>query len=167
MKTFFLTFVSIFLLYNTAYSQAVLDGVYVKSDEELIDNTDKLKRAIKANLGSYKKTEKSKDKTESRYIYRRDKELRLITIHSENKAQHLDYAKEYYFYNKHLILAEVTTTENTSNNILDNEKMYLDNDHLLIWFVNENKVDPASDKFKKAAKEVNDFAAQLKIEYMY
>jgi|SRR6185436_1277331 len=171
MKTYFLAIAAILFLAHGVYGQAERKlkrdmGLLVKSDEEQITEIHKMTQEIKANLNSYKKVEKFKDSIDYRYIYKKGKEVRLISIYSKDQHQNLSYVKEWYFHNGQLIFAEQITTEGKSNSIIDKEKMYFDNEQLFTWIQSGNKVDRNSDRFKKTAEELRGYAEELRIENM-
>lgn len=171
IKKYYLAIVVVLLLTQGVYSQSELKlkgdiGLLVKSDEEQISNIDKITEIIKANLNSYEKIEKFKDSTDFRYIYRKDKEVQIISIYSKDQNQNLSYLKELYFHNGQLIYAEQITTERKSNSVIDKEKMYFDNEQLFTWIQSGSKVDRNSDKFKKTAEELHDYTEELRIESM-
>jgi hypothetical protein len=164
MKKYFLVISAILFFNKEVYSQVVLDGVYTKSNDEQIADIDKMTQEIKTNISNYKKTQKFKDSTDYKYIFKKDKELQLVSMYSKDQSQGLSYLKEYYFHNERLIFAQIITTEKKYNGAIDKEKMYLDNENLFVWFQGGKKIDPESDKFKNAVKEIRDYAQELRID---
>ena len=149
-----------FLLSLNATSQTrILDGVYIKSDEERVAEIDKITQEIKAGLNSLSKTQNFKDSSNYRLIYKKAMEPLLISIHSEGKD--ISYVKDWYFQNGHLIFVEQITRVIEFDKVIDTERMYLDKENLFIWIQSGKKVDPSSSQFKEAAKELREYSNKL------
>jgi hypothetical protein len=162
MKKSFLAIATILLLTQVVSSQ-VLDGIYIKPDEERIIDIDKMRQEIKANLKSFTKSERVKDSSSYRYVYTKGKELQLITVYYKD-TNNIDKNVSWYFHNGQLIYSEKTWTDRTTKKVVENEKAYLDYENLFAWFINDKKVDVTSQEFKKMAVEFPAYAAKLKAD---
>ena len=168
MKNNFLAIATILLLTQGTYSQSEpkpkgdIVGLLVKSDEEQITSIDKITQEIKANLSSYTKSEKVKDNSGYSYVYTKQNELQLIVAFYKDKD--VDKNVEWYFRYGRLIYSEQIRTDKATNKIVDNEKFYLDNEHLFAWFKSGKKVDVNSPEFKKTADELTAYADKLRAD---
>lgn len=120
-------------------------GIFFQS-EDRISNIDKARQEIDAVLESCYKIEKQNDSLGTRYIYVKDNELQLITF--EYKDKKIYKKTEWYFQKGQLIFSEQIVKNNLTNKLADDQKFYVNNNHLLAWFKFESKVDPASAEFK-------------------
>ena len=145
---------------NGVYSQAWRNK-YAKSEEEQISDIDKMKQEINGSWDNYKKIKKNKDSTDYRYVYRKGKEVQLISIHWEHKNEMCEYVQEFYFHNGQVILIELITTLTESNRIVNKQKMYFEDEQLVSWFDYDDRVDRNTEKFKKAATERNEYLTNL------
>jgi hypothetical protein len=130
-------------------------GAYSQSDAQQIDDIDKLRQEIKNNISTYQKTEVECDTTGStgyRYVYKNGSDLKLIAIEYKDKrdpGKYIDKKVEWYFSNGHLIYCEQVWTDIPTGKIVDDERFYSNDQHLIAWIKSENeKVDSTSQEFK-------------------
>jgi len=165
MKTSFFVAATFLFLTRVAYPQISdidLAVLLMKSDEEQIKDIDQMRQEIKNNLNSYSKSEKVKEHSGYRTVYRKGKDLQLIAVNQKDHS--VDKRVEWYFHNGQLIYCEQAWTDRSTNKIIDQEKFYLENEHLFAWFKNGQAINAASEDFKKTADELNAYAANLKSE---
>jgi hypothetical protein len=96
-----------------------------------------------------------------RYVYTKEKDLILITVYYKDPTN-IDKNVAWYFHNGQLIYSEKNWTDRATKKIVETEKAYLTDEHLLAWFINDRKEDTASKDFKKMADEFPAYAAKLK-----
>jgi hypothetical protein len=153
MKKLLFGIIMILLLNQIAVSQVLL-----KSDKEKIADIDQMRQEIKSNLNSYRKTENINDSNGYRYVFRKDKELKLIMIEYKDKrdqGKYIDKKVVWYFSNGHLIYSEQTWIDIATGELVDNQKFYLDDQYLIAWFKLENGA------VESTSKEFIDIAAEL------
>jgi hypothetical protein len=66
------------------------------------------------------------------------------------KEQDIDKMVMWYFLNRQLIYTEQTWTNVVSKKIVDNEKVYLNNGHIIAWLDSQNKEQEADAEKMKA-----------------
>jgi len=153
---------TIIIFTRVAYSQEVDHNVdlWAKSDKEQIADIDNMSWEIKANLNKYTKTVKVSDSTVYRYVFMKGSELKQITVFG--KDQNIDKYVVWYFHNEQLIYSEQLWTDSSIPKMIDNEKFYLDNEHLFVWFKDNKCIDNSSSDFKKMADDLTDYASDMK-----
>ena len=160
MKKLLFGIVMILLLNQVAISQVLL-----KSDKEQIADIDQMRQEIKSNLSSYLKTENINDSSGYRYVYRKDKELKLIMIEYKDRrdqGKYIDKKVVWYFSNGHLIYSEQTWTDIATGELVDNQKFYLNEQHLIAWFKFESgAVENTSQEFIDLAAELVPYGEKL------
>lgn len=163
MRRILLTLLTGIVLNQAAYSQKnVLDGVYIKGDSEIIKNINKVREETLANINSYQKEEafKDKDGTSFRYVYRQNKELKLIAV--KTMDGNVEKRVSWYFNNGQLIFSEQIWTDNESNKLIDHEQFYTDYGNLIAMIKNDKPVATTSDEFKEVSKGLKSYAEKLK-----
>lgn len=162
MRTCILLIITLFLSIKVFSQSRVLDGVYSKSNEERIALIDQVTEAINADLINFTKTQEFSDSSNYKFIYKDEKELKLISIYS--KVKDVSYVKEWYFQNEELIFAKQTSRVIEFDKVIDTERMYLDKENLFLWIQSGHKVHPASEKFKETAGELREYADHLRVD---
>lgn len=129
----------------------------------MLAKIDEIKLSIEHSKASYVKTEKI-DSGSSKYIYTKNHVLQLVIV--DYKEQDIDKKVLWYFSNKQLVYTEQTWTNNVSNKIVDNEKIYLNNGHIIAWLDSQNKEQEAdAEKIKAYDVLLAAYADHLVKEY--
>lgn len=154
MKKFLTTIVTCLVLTH---------GVYSQTEKEQILKIDKAKLEIINNLNSYQKIEKYKDDISYKYVFLKDKELKLITLKTNDK--NIEKRVSWYFVNEQLIFSEQIWINKESNEIINHEKFYTNNGNLIAWIKTDNTTeDTSSENFKYIDKELSAYAVKLQTE---
>ncbi len=132
----------------TNYSHKnVLDGLYVKSNEEQIVAIDTMVQEIKTNLNNYTKSKAFKDSTSSSDFFLQENELKLVILKTNN--DNIEKRVSWYFADRRLIFAEQIWIDNKTNALVDHEEFYQGMGRLLAWIkTDKTKEDPTSKDFK-------------------
>ena len=148
MKKYFFVMATILLFIKGVYSQTnVLDGVYIKSDEEQIVTIDKMVQEIKTNLNSYTKSKAFKDSISSSDFFLQDNELKLVIVKTND--ENIEKRVSWYFADGRLIFSEQVWIDNKTNALIDHEEFYQGMGRLLAWIkTDKTKEDPSSKDFK-------------------
>jgi hypothetical protein len=148
---------------STGFSQQnILDGVYLESDEELVAGIESIKKDIDAQIPSYTKIEKAKDSLGYRGAYFDGKELKMVTVFYKEKE--LYKSVSWYFSKGKLVYAESSWTHAHRRTDFNDEKLYLENEHLFWWTIGGTSVEKTSVRFTKAAEDIGEYALKLKME---
>ena len=119
---------------------------YSQDEKQMLANIDQTKNSIDRNKNSFTKTEKT-DSAGYKYIYTKNHTLQLVLI--DYKEQGIDKKVVWYFSGKQLVYAEQTLTNVSSGKLVDNEKVYLSNGHIIAWLDSQNNKQVAdADKIK-------------------
>lgn len=154
-------FVSFFLAH--VYAQEV----HTRLEKQQMKNIDKIKHEILKNIGTYQKIEKFKDSTGYRDVFIKDKELQLVIVDFKDKQDAdklIDKKVEWYFSKGELIFSQQIWTDLKSDKIVDNERFYICNGHLIKWFKFKNWMDKNEQEFKDADRKLVEYAIKLKEE---
>ena len=152
-----------FLLVNKSGAQnTILDGVYFESDEELIGRINNIKSRIDADIQTYRKVEMEADSLGSRYAYFDGKEL--ILVKTSTRMENLYRSASWYFDKGRLIYGESFMNDSLQKSSFRDEKLFLDNEHLFWWTIDDKPVDRNSVNFKKSADEIGVHAIRMKLE---
>jgi hypothetical protein len=147
---------------------ALTPEVYSQTDQDQIVDIDKTRKEIVKNIDSYRQTENNKDSVSYRYVYREGNDLKLIMIEYKDRrygGKYIDKKVEWYFSKGHLIYSEQTWTDIPSGKLVDNEKCYLNDQHLIAWIKFENKtVDKTSREFIDADTQLVAYGVKLQKE---
>ena len=155
-------FLSLLLLQYAHAQQTVLDGVYLKADQEQINEIEKIKQDINDHLTSYVKTIKAVDSSGSRHVYTDGKETKLVTVvYNDNEVKR---NVSWYFNREQLVYAETIWTNTSDGELFINEKYYLNNGHLFAWIQNGTPMQKGSDAFNREAEQLAAYALKLKTE---
>jgi hypothetical protein len=125
-----------------------------------LNKIDSLKEKIAIELPTYSKLEKISNKTGLRFIYTKDNELKLIIVFTvdNNIAKNV----EWYFSNGELIYSEQKWIDNSTGKIINNEKFYLSDGHLIAWkYTDNNFVEKDSEEFKVMDKKIVNYGELL------
>jgi hypothetical protein len=137
---------------------------YSQTDKQIAE-TDKIVNDIKNNRANYQQTKIVEDSISYIYIYKKDTELKLEMMNYKDRRydnRYIDKKVDYYFSNGHLIFVEQTWTDILPNKVVDNQKMYLDEKHMLAWIKNQNEtVDVSSKEFKDIETEALAYGIKL------
>lgn len=154
------------LVINFVLTQEVYSQARKKQNSLLIANIEKTIQETKYNLDSFQKIEKINDTSSYRQIYKQGKELKLISIENKDmrdSGKYIDKKVEWYFSNGQLIYSEQIWTDITTDKIIDTQKFYLHDQHLISWIKIENKiVDDTSQEFKDFDAEMTAYEIKLK-----
>ena len=121
---------SIFILsYLTPCVFAQTENVELKTIEKTVEG-------INTNLNSFQKIEKQNDSIANEYVFIKDKEVQLITI--KTREQNIEKNVAWYYLSGALIYGEQKWLDIKSNAIVDHEKFFLTNGHLIAWINTEN-----------------------------
>ena len=132
----------------------------VKPDEKKMLDIDKLKENIKNNLSSLKMVEKYKDRFCYRNAYFNNNDLQLITVCFKDRQ--IDKNVEWYFIKGQLIYSEQTWTIREAKQVINNEKFYINDRHLIAWLKTDNKpVDKTSQEFKVFESKLVEYGDEL------
>jgi len=127
-------------------------GAYSQSDAQQITDIDKLRQEIKNNISTYQKTVVINDTNGYRHVYKNGSDLKLIAIEYKDRrdtGKYIDKKVEWYFSNGHLIYCEQVWTDIPTGKIVDDERFYSNDLHLIAWIKSETgKVDATSQEFK-------------------
>jgi len=134
-----------------------------------ITSTNQLRKMITDNKDRYRKTENINDSTGYKYVFRQDKELRIVMMDFKDKTQqgnYIDKKVEWNFLNGDLIYSEQVWTEIKTNKIIDKQQFYFNKYnnawYMAAWIKFDNKeVNPDSQEFKD--KETQLVAYGLKL----
>jgi len=97
----------------------------------------------------------------NKFVYLKDKELKLITVKAIEPT--IEKNIEWYYVNGVLTYSETNWFDIQSKKLVKHEKQYLNNGHLIAWVNPENKlVDNASSEFKNLDAELNAYGVKLK-----
>ncbi len=140
-------------------SFAIIQGVYSQTDKQQIANIEKATKEIKSNISNYQKTEKIKDSSGNRYVYKDGNELKLITVYFEDNDANKNV--EWYFANGLLIYTQQVWTDRKTNKVVNNEKCYLNSGHLIAWTKDDKLVDVTSDEFKMVSIDLQAYEKEL------
>ncbi len=113
----------------------------------MLAKIDDIKNSIEHTKGTCIKTEKT-DSSSSKYIYTKNHVLQLVIV--DYKEQDIDKKVLWYFSNKQLVYTEQTWTNIVSKKVVDNEKVYLNNGHIIAWLDSQNKEQEADAEKMKA-----------------
>src|SRR5438045_7079970 len=104
------------------------------AQDQEIKNIDKYTSDLNINLCAFQKIEKYKEDIESRYVYSKDNEIQLITLkYTENN---IEKNVAWYYSKGQLIYSEQTWVDVSTKKILDHQKFYLSDGHLVSWMKN-------------------------------
>lgn len=146
----------------------LIQGVYSQTDKQQIADIDKIRIEIKNNLDSFQKIEKFKDTTGYRYEYKKDNELKIIMVQYKDRrdpGKYIDKKVEWYFSNGHMIYTELIWTDIATNMEVDNQKCYLNDQHMIAWIKFDNTtVDKNSQEFKDMDTKLVAYGIKLKEE---
>jgi hypothetical protein len=129
----------------------------------MLAKIDIIKNSIEQNKATCLKTEKT-DSSGSKYIYTKNHVLQLVMV--DYKEQDIDKKVEWYFSNRTLVYVNQTWTNLISKKIVDNEKVYLNNGHIIAWLDSQNKEQEAdADKINAYDLLLAAYADHLVKEY--
>lgn len=143
----------------------LIGEVSAQADKRQISRIDKSRLKIRNNLAGFQKNEqKLNDSTITEYAYAEGKELELVTVYVNDKT--IIKNVEWYFLDKHLIYSEQIWTDPSTKNIVDKEKFYLENGHLIAWIKSNNiGVDNTSQAFKQCETKLIAYGEKLENDY--
>lgn len=143
--------------------------VYSQTQEQQISSIDKIKEEIKNNIATLTLTENVNvnDSIGNGYrrVYRKNSELKLIQVEYKEAGglgKNVSKKVEWYFTNGILIYSEVLWTDLATNKVIDHQKLYLDQTHLIAWIKLDNiSVDVNSDEFKETDANLRAYGIEL------
>lgn len=151
MKNLYFIMLLIFAITQALFSQTV---------ESQLTKLDSLKEVITQEIPGYSKLEKINKKTGHRLVYTKGHEIKLITVFSKDKD--LDKNVSWYFANGELFYSEQKWTDSSTGSLVNNEKFYLTNGHLIAWIKTDNSfVNRDSEEFKDIDKKLVDYGKIL------
>ena len=122
--------------------------VAAQNRDTAIASINKMRQEIKNNIPNFRIVKSIEDSTSRRNIYSNaEKELQLISIYI--KRDGMDKYVVWYFSNNHLIYSEQVWTDSRTGELVDNEKLYMSNDHLIYYVSNGQPMDSASKDYKR------------------
>ena len=126
-----------------------------------IKEIDKTVQGIKDNIPTLKKVEKINSKHGTRFVFLKDKDLKLITVKALESTT--DKNVEWYFVDGQLAYAETNWFDTKTKNNIFNEKCYFHNGHLISWTNSRDKtIDPTSTEFKKMDADLFAYGVKIK-----
>ncbi len=141
-------------------------GVFAQSNNNQIAAIDKTKEEIKSNLANFQLIDSGKTASGSVFAYSKDKQLQFVTINVLDKEQHITKHIEWYFLGGHLIYSEQLWTNSSTGEVINNEKFYVSDSHLIDWIkTGKDHVDPAADAFKKMAEMILAYGEKQEVKY--
>jgi hypothetical protein len=132
--------------FTVLVSVALIHCIYSQTNSQQLATIDKTTAEIKNNLKNYQKIEKVNDSISSKYVYKDDNEVRLMTV--SYKEIDVNKTVEWYFSNGEIIHTQQTWTSSLFKTMDSNEKCYFDKGHLIAWTRNNIPADPNSQEFK-------------------
>jgi hypothetical protein len=142
----------------------LMHGVFAQANKQQLSNIEIKQQEIKNNIESFQKIVEIKDSSQYRYVFMKDKKPQLITVHVED--HNIGKYVEWFFYNGHVIYAEQIWINNSTGDIIDNEKLYADNSELIAWIKTDNEtVDTTSEEFESNALLVKAYWRGLEAKY--
>lgn len=146
MKKLLFGAIIILFLYQVVISQVIL-----KPYKEQIADIDKKRQEIRNNISNYRQTQNHTDSNGYSYVYKQDTALKLIMIEYKDRrdtGKYIDKKVEWYFSNGHLIYSEQIWTDIATGKLVDNQKFYLDDRHMIAWIKFDNEaIDITSQEF--------------------
>jgi len=156
MKTFLLTLAAGLFMAQATYSQ---------TKQEQMTNIDQKKQDIDNNIGSYQKSMKFKDGTNSKSVFKDGNELKMVSISIID--ENVDKKVQWYFENGKLIYAQVEWTNISTGILVNNQRTYVDNKQAFSWIKAGNvSVSSSSREFKDMDSELMVYAANLQKDSM-
>jgi hypothetical protein len=138
-------------------------SVNAQTEKQKMQNIDKTIRDIKSNMSTFQKIERVNKPEAYSFVFLKDKELQLISV--KVIEDNLEKNVEWYYVNDVLVYAETLWLDYKTKEVVKNEKMYLDNGHLIAWINPEGKfVDKSSSEFKNVDSTITDYGIQIKID---
>lgn len=154
MKKYYLIIFAIFSL---------IQGLIGQPDTLQLDKIDSLKINTLKNLPSFTKLVKVNNETGNRIVYLKNNDLKLITVYS--KDNNIEKNVEWYFSDGELIYSEQKWIDLTTGKVINNEKIYVSNGHLIACEKTNGKfVDQDSDEFKDLDKRFAEYGEKLEKE---
>ena len=150
MKKYFLTIITSF---------AITQGVHSQIAQQQIAYIEKETKEIKNNITKYQKIEKQDSLGNSNCIYKNNGELKLKKVYYQDTDANKNV--EWYFANGELIYSQKIWTDKKTNNVIENEKCYLNNNHLIEWTKNGKSVDSTSEEFKRVSADLPAYGISL------
>jgi hypothetical protein len=112
-------------------------------------------------MSTLKKVEKINSKDGNRFVFLKDKDLKLITVKALEPT--IEKNVEWYYVNGQLAYCETNWLDMKTKNNIFNEKCYLHNGHLVSWTNSRDKtIDPSSDEFKKMDTDLVAYGVKIK-----
>lgn len=138
-------------------------SISAQTQKQSIADIDNSINGIKKEINSYQKIEKINNSDGNRFVFLKDKELKLITVKAlETK---LEKNVEWYYLNGQLAYCETNWVDTKTKAIVFHEKYYLNNCHLIAWFDSKNNlVDNSSAEFKKLGIDLVAYGEKIKNE---
>lgn len=160
MRKYFTILLSALLLNIAAQAQ---------TDKQKISSIDKIKEEIKNNLPTLTLSENLSvnDSIGNGYrrVYRKNAELKLIQVEYKEAGglgKNISKKVEWYFSNGTLIYSEVLWTDLSTNKVIDHQKLYLDDTHLIAWIKSGDvSVDANSKEFKETDANLRAYGMEL------
>jgi hypothetical protein len=154
MKTYFFT---------VWLSLGLAQVIFAQTKQQQIADIDKARQGIKNNIESFQKTIELSDSSGYNYVFKNDKELKLVTIY--HKDANTDKHAEWYFLNGQMIYAEQTWADNKTGKSVDNEKFYFSGGHLIDMISNGKTIDANSKEFTHADESISAYGEKLEDGY--
>jgi len=128
-------------------------------DKQQISSIEKEAKEIKGNINKYKKTEKFKDETGNKYVYKHNNELKFVSVYFEDTDA--NKTVEWYFTNGQLLYSHKVWTDKKTNKVVTNEKCFLHGGHLVGWTKDDNPVEVTSEEFERISQELIAYGTKL------
>ncbi len=142
----------------------IMQGLFAQSENQKIIEIDKTKLEIRNNISTLHKVVEVQDSAGYRYSYYNANGLTLISIYYKDK--NIDKYVDWYFSNGQMIYTELTWTDNVTNKLIDNEKFYLSDGHMINWLKSGTKpVDITSKEFKQMDTLLVAYGGELETRY--
>jgi hypothetical protein len=151
MKNLYLTIIVIFSISSRLIGQ---------TDQIQLDKTKSVKESIKKEIPSLTKIEKIKNDDGEKFVYLKNQEIVLITVHSRDK--NIDKYVEWYYSKNELFYSEQTWINSSTGEIINNEKFYLLNRQLIALQNTDQTFETKdSDKFKTLNAQLAEYGSSL------
>jgi hypothetical protein len=118
---------------------------------------------IKNNLSTFKKIEKINTDKGTRFVFLKDKELKLITVNG--LGPDIEKKVEWYYVNGQMAYIETNWVNTKTKNNVYQEKHYFSKGHLIAWLNPQKQmVDIGTVEFKKMDSELTAYGIKIKNE---
>jgi hypothetical protein len=138
---------------------------FSQTESAKMSTIDKTRNSIKSNIDKYTKTAATYDTSGYRYVYKDGNKVCMIMVDYRDMrvpGTYIDKKVEWYFSNDQLIYSQQVWVDLKTNEIVDNEKFYLNNNHLFSWIQTDNTAaDTTSPQFKYLDSQFSAYSKHL------